>query len=164
VFASRPRQRSQQSAAKLCGLLMVVTIPARILELLVESKLRSVFASAQFGRDLLCLSGALLYGAELLRRRAERCSRSCKPPYEVGARLAEWDITNFESKWCPTRPSFTTSGDGTTRLRPTECDATNPQLIGDLADVLRTSEGGLSQGDVFRRSRPELGHRFGVGG
>jgi undecaprenyl-diphosphatase len=60
--------------AKLGWLLVVATIPAGILGLLLESKLRSVFASAQSAAIFLCLNGALLYGAELLRRRAPQMS------------------------------------------------------------------------------------------
>jgi undecaprenyl-diphosphatase len=60
--------------AKLGWLLVVATIPAGILGLLLENKLRSVFASAQSAAIFLCLNGALLYGAELLRRRAPQVS------------------------------------------------------------------------------------------
>jgi undecaprenyl-diphosphatase len=56
--------------AKLGWLLVVGTIPAGILGLVLEHKLRSVFASAQSASIFLCLNGLLLYGAELLRRRA----------------------------------------------------------------------------------------------
>jgi undecaprenyl-diphosphatase len=56
--------------AKLGWLLVVGTIPAGLLGLLLEHKLRSVFASAQSAAIFLCLNGFLLYGAELLRRRA----------------------------------------------------------------------------------------------
>jgi undecaprenyl-diphosphatase len=56
--------------ATLGWLLVVGTIPAGILGLLLESKLRSVFASAQSAAIFLFLNGFLLYGAELLRRRA----------------------------------------------------------------------------------------------
>jgi undecaprenyl-diphosphatase len=56
--------------AKLGWLLVVGTIPAGILGLLLQDKLRSVFASAQSAAIFLCLNGLLLYGAELLRRRA----------------------------------------------------------------------------------------------
>jgi undecaprenyl-diphosphatase len=56
--------------AKLGWLLVVGTIPAGILGLLLESKLRSVFASAQSAAFFLFLNGFLLYGAERLRRRA----------------------------------------------------------------------------------------------
>jgi undecaprenyl-diphosphatase len=56
--------------AKLGWLIVVGTIPAGLLGLLLEGKLRSVFASAQSAAIFLCLNGFLLYGAELLRRRA----------------------------------------------------------------------------------------------
>ena len=58
------------SDAKLGWLLVVGTIPAGILGLVLEHKLRSVFASAQSAAIFLTLNGLLLYGAELLRRRA----------------------------------------------------------------------------------------------
>jgi undecaprenyl-diphosphatase len=58
--------------AKLGWLLVVGTIPAGILGLLLENKLRSVFASAQSASIFLFVNGFLLYGAELLRRRAPR--------------------------------------------------------------------------------------------
>jgi undecaprenyl-diphosphatase len=56
--------------AKLGWLLVVGTIPAGLLGLLLEHKLRDVFASAQSAAIFLCLNGFLLYGAEMLRRRA----------------------------------------------------------------------------------------------
>ncbi|MGB2874305.1 MAG: undecaprenyl-diphosphate phosphatase [Gaiellaceae bacterium] len=56
--------------ARLAWLLVVATIPAGILGLLLENKLRHVFASARSAAFFLILNGFLLYGAELLRRRA----------------------------------------------------------------------------------------------
>ena len=56
--------------AKLAWLLIVGTIPAGIIGLLLESRLRSVFASAQSAAFFMILNGVMLYGAELLRRRA----------------------------------------------------------------------------------------------
>src|SRR5260221_13232926 len=56
--------------AKLGWLLVVGTIPAGILGLLLEHKLRHIFASATSAAVFLALNGLLLYGAELLRRRA----------------------------------------------------------------------------------------------
>ena len=56
--------------AKLGWLLVVGTIPAGILGLLLQNKLRTIFASPQSASIFLCLNGLLLYGAELLRRRA----------------------------------------------------------------------------------------------
>jgi len=56
--------------AKLGWLLVVGTIPAGILGLLLEHALRHAFASARSAAFFLILNGFLLYGAELLRRRA----------------------------------------------------------------------------------------------
>jgi undecaprenyl-diphosphatase len=56
--------------AKLAWLLIVGTIPAGLLGLTLEHKLRTVFASPQSAAVFLTLNGVLLYGAELLRRRA----------------------------------------------------------------------------------------------
>jgi undecaprenyl-diphosphatase len=61
---------ADDSDAKLGWLLVVGTIPAGILGLLLEHKLRSVFASPQSAAIFLFINGFLLYGAELLRRRA----------------------------------------------------------------------------------------------
>jgi len=56
--------------AKLAWLLVVGTIPAGILGLTLEHKLRSVFASPQSAAIFLTLNGVMLFGAEMLRRRA----------------------------------------------------------------------------------------------
>jgi undecaprenyl-diphosphatase len=56
--------------AKLGWLLVVGTIPAGILGLLLQDKLRTVFASPQSAALFITLNGVMLYGAELLRRRA----------------------------------------------------------------------------------------------
>ena len=60
----------EDSDAKLGWLLVVGTIPAGILGLLLEHKLRTVFASAQSASFFLMINGLLLFGAEALRRRA----------------------------------------------------------------------------------------------
>ncbi len=56
--------------AKLAWLLIVGTIPAGILGLTLEHKLRTIFASPQSAAIFLTLNGVLLFGAEMLRRRA----------------------------------------------------------------------------------------------
>jgi undecaprenyl-diphosphatase len=56
--------------ARLGWLLIVGTIPAGILGLTLEHKLRTVFTSATSASIFLMLNGVMLYGAELLRRRA----------------------------------------------------------------------------------------------
>jgi undecaprenyl-diphosphatase len=56
--------------AKLGWLLVVATIPAGIIGLLLEHSLRRIFASPESAAIFLMLNGFMLYGAELLRRRA----------------------------------------------------------------------------------------------
>jgi undecaprenyl-diphosphatase len=56
--------------AKLGWLLVVGTIPAGLLGLLLQDTLRNAFASAKSAAFFLMLNGVLLFGAELLRRRA----------------------------------------------------------------------------------------------
>ncbi len=62
--------RENDTDAKLGWLLVVGTIPAGILGLVLEHKLRAVFASATSAAVFLTLNGLLLYGTERLRRRA----------------------------------------------------------------------------------------------
>jgi undecaprenyl-diphosphatase len=61
---------SDDADAKLGWLLVVGTIPAGILGLLLQDKLRSVFASAASAAAFLIANGVLLLIAERLRRRA----------------------------------------------------------------------------------------------
>jgi undecaprenyl-diphosphatase len=56
--------------AKLGWLLVVGTIPAGILGLTLQDHLRKLFASPEYASIFLALNGLLLFGAELLRRRA----------------------------------------------------------------------------------------------
>ena len=54
--------------AKLAWLLIVGSIPAGILGIALEDKLRHVFASPKSASFFLILNGFMLFGAELLRR------------------------------------------------------------------------------------------------
>jgi len=56
--------------AKLGWLLVVGTIPAGILGITLQNKLRSLFASPEYASIFLALNALVLFGAELLRRRA----------------------------------------------------------------------------------------------
>jgi undecaprenyl-diphosphatase len=56
--------------AKLGWLLIVGTIPAGILGLTLQDSLRKLFASPEYASIFLACNGLLLFGAELLRRRA----------------------------------------------------------------------------------------------
>jgi undecaprenyl-diphosphatase len=98
--------RANDADAKLGWLLVVGTIPAGILGVLLQDKLRSIFASPQSAAIFLFLNGFLLYGAELLRRRApapeqgdpdERIARrvSYRSSFVVGAAQALALIPGF---------------------------------------------------------------------
>src|SRR5437763_11324901 len=56
--------------AKLGWLLVVGTIPAGLLGVTLQDALRKLFASPEYASIFLALNGLLLFGAELLRRRA----------------------------------------------------------------------------------------------
>ena len=66
----RDREIGADADAKLGWLLIVGTIPAGILGLALQDYLRKLFASAEYASIFLALNGLMLYGAELLRRRA----------------------------------------------------------------------------------------------
>jgi undecaprenyl-diphosphatase len=79
--------RESDPHARLGWLLVVGTIPAGILGLLLEGKLRHIFASPQSAAVFLMLNGVLLYGAELLRRRAPAEERG-DPDARIARRLS----------------------------------------------------------------------------
>jgi undecaprenyl-diphosphatase len=91
--------------AKLGWLLVVGTIPAGILGLTLQDSLRNLFAKPEYASIFLALNGLLLYGAELLRRRApvvakdddERIARSVGwwQAFTVGAAQAIALIPGF---------------------------------------------------------------------
>jgi undecaprenyl-diphosphatase len=84
--------RDQQIAesdphARLGWLLVVGTIPAGILGLVLEHKLRHIFASPRSAAVFLMLNGILLYGAEVLRRRAP-AAESGDPDTRIARRVS----------------------------------------------------------------------------
>ena len=66
----RDREIGGDTDAKLGWLLILGTIPAGILGLALQDSLRKLFASPEYASIFLALNGLMLYGAELLRRRA----------------------------------------------------------------------------------------------
>ncbi len=79
----------EDAHAKLGWLLVVGTIPAGLLGLILEHPLRSVFASAQSAAFFLMLNGAVLYGAERLRRRAPAAGdEGGDPDAEIAGRVS----------------------------------------------------------------------------
>jgi undecaprenyl-diphosphatase len=83
--------------ARLGWLLIVATIPAGILGLTLQDSLRKLFASPEYASIFLALNGVMLYGAELLRRRApvvaedddERIAETVGWPQSVGVGAAQ---------------------------------------------------------------------------
>ncbi|HEY4237603.1 MAG TPA: undecaprenyl-diphosphate phosphatase [Gaiellaceae bacterium] len=83
--------------ARLGWLLVVATIPAGILGLLLQDYLRNLFASPEYASIFLALNGVMLYGAELLRRRApvvvedddERIAKTVGWPQSVAVGAAQ---------------------------------------------------------------------------
>ncbi|MCL4384265.1 undecaprenyl-diphosphate phosphatase [Patescibacteria group bacterium] len=70
LLRSLKEREIKDSDAKLGWLLVVGTIPAGIMGLLFEETFKKIFASAQLAAGFLVLNGVMLYGAEILRRRA----------------------------------------------------------------------------------------------
>jgi undecaprenyl-diphosphatase len=77
----------EDNDAKLGWLLVVGTIPAGILGLLLEHKLRTVFASAQSAAFFLMINGLILFAAEALRRRAPQPEHG-DPDARIAGRVA----------------------------------------------------------------------------
>jgi len=83
--------------ARLGWLLVVATIPAGILGLTLQDYLRNLFASPEYASIFLALNGVMLYGAELLRRRApvvaedddERIAKTVGWPQSVAVGAAQ---------------------------------------------------------------------------
>jgi undecaprenyl-diphosphatase len=69
--------------ARLAWLLIVGTIPAGLIGVIFQDKLRHVFASPTSAAFFLMLNGVLLFGAERLRRRAPEAE-----PGDADARIA----------------------------------------------------------------------------
>ncbi|MGH7764093.1 MAG: undecaprenyl-diphosphate phosphatase, partial [Candidatus Dormibacteraceae bacterium] len=57
---------------RLAMLLMVGTIPAAILGVFLENRIKALFASPYVAAGFLVVNGMLMFGFELMRRRAER--------------------------------------------------------------------------------------------
>jgi undecaprenyl-diphosphatase len=71
-FAASIRGQIQTDTERLAMLLLVGTIPAAVLGVFLQTKIKNLFASPSEAAIFLVLNGALMIGFELLRRRAER--------------------------------------------------------------------------------------------
>jgi undecaprenyl-diphosphatase len=71
-FKAAIRGRIETPTERLAMLLMVGTIPAGILGVFFENRIKSLFASPYVAAGFLIVNGLLMLGFEQLRRRAER--------------------------------------------------------------------------------------------
>jgi undecaprenyl-diphosphatase len=71
-FTAAVRGRITTPAERLAMLLLTGTIPAGILGVFLENRIKALFASPYVAAGFLVVNGFLLLGFELLRRRAER--------------------------------------------------------------------------------------------
>jgi undecaprenyl-diphosphatase len=71
-FTAAFRGQIRTDTERLAMLLLVGTIPAAILGVFLESRIKSLFASPYVAAGFLVVNGALMLGFELMRRRAER--------------------------------------------------------------------------------------------
>ena len=71
-FAAAIRGQIQTDTERLAMLLLVGTIPAAVLGVFLQTKIKNLFASPSEAAIFLVLNGVLMIGFELLRRRAER--------------------------------------------------------------------------------------------
>src|SRR5260370_19607800 len=71
-FPAAVRGRSTTAPERLAMLLLTGTIPAGILGVYFETRIKSLFASPYVAAGFLIVNGILLLGFEMLRRRAER--------------------------------------------------------------------------------------------
>src|SRR5260370_6042188 len=71
-FTAAVRGRITTEPERLAMLLLTGTIPAGILGVFFESRIKSLFANPNVAAGFLVVNGFLLLGFELLRRRAER--------------------------------------------------------------------------------------------
>ena len=71
-FTAAFRGQIRTDSERLAMLLLVGTIPAAILGVFLESRIKSLFASPYVAAGFLVVNGAMMLGFELLRRRVER--------------------------------------------------------------------------------------------
>jgi undecaprenyl-diphosphatase len=71
-FTAAFRGQISTDSERLAMLLLVGTIPAAILGVFLESRIKSLFASPYVAAGFLVANGALMLGFEFMRRRAER--------------------------------------------------------------------------------------------
>jgi undecaprenyl-diphosphatase len=97
-FTAALRGRIETPSERLAMLLMVGTIPAAILGVFFETRIKSLFASPYVAAGFLVVNGALMLTFEQLRRRAERrAALDSKPRIEQEEGFAEAERISFRA-------------------------------------------------------------------
>lgn len=97
-FVAAIRGQIKTDSERLAMLLMVGTIPAAILGVFLENRIKSLFASPYEAAGFLVVNGALMLGFEFVRRRAERrAALSGVPRVEQEERFADAERISFRA-------------------------------------------------------------------
>jgi undecaprenyl-diphosphatase len=97
-FTAAIRGRIETPPERLAMLLMVGTIPAAILGVFLETRIKSLFASPYVAASFLIVNGLLMLGFEWLRRRAERrAALDSKSRVEQEQSFAEAERISFRA-------------------------------------------------------------------
>jgi undecaprenyl-diphosphatase len=97
-FTAALRGRIETPSERLAMLLMVGTIPAAILGVFFETRIKSLFASPYVAAGFLVVNGLLMLGFEQLRRRAERrAALDSKPRIEQEENFAAAERISFRA-------------------------------------------------------------------
>src|SRR6202521_520147 len=97
-FTAAVRGRIDTPPQRLAMLLMVGTIPAAILGVFLESRIKSLFASPYVAAGFLVVNGLLMLAFEQLRRRAERrAALDSKPRAVQEESFAEAEHISFRA-------------------------------------------------------------------
>ena len=97
-FAAAIRGQIQSDTERLAMLLLVGTIPAGILGVFLESRIKALFASPYEAAGFLVVNGMLMLGFEVVRRRAERhAALDAAPRVEQEERFAQAERISFRA-------------------------------------------------------------------
>jgi undecaprenyl-diphosphatase len=97
-FTAAVRGEMRTDAERLAMLLLVGTIPAAILGVFLESRIKTLFASPYEAAGFLVINGLLMLGFEQLRRRAERrAASSAMSRVEQEAHFAQAERISFRA-------------------------------------------------------------------
>ena len=97
-FTAAIRGRIETPSERLAMLLMVGTIPAAILGVFFETRIKSLFASPYLAAAFLVVNGVLMLSFEMIRRRAERgAALDSKSRIEQEESFAEAERISFRA-------------------------------------------------------------------